>query len=122
MKKFTLKTIIIFALILILLAISVLFSMAKFAVINPFSACFGMAKILCTNTKYTIVQSEPYKVAFAKSEYNGKVAQEFLDEYMETRGFIQKDRNGSIVIYINGNDEERIQFSVNKYYSVWEWI
>ena len=41
---------------------------------------------------------------------------------MKERGFEQTDRHGSLIIYSNGTDYEKIHFSINEYYSVWEWI
>ena len=42
---------------------------------------------------------------------------------MKNDGYEMSDRMGSIITYKNeiGN-EKRVHFSVNKYYSIWEWI
>ena len=41
---------------------------------------------------------------------------------MAERGYTTTDRMGSIIIYSNGINVEKVHFSVNKYYSIWEWI
>jgi len=60
---------------------------------------------------------------FAKPYIDGKSAQDILDEYMKNNGYEMSDRMGSIITYKNeSGNEKRIHFSVNKYYSLWEWI
>lgn len=121
MKKST--KIIISIIVLILIAVTI-FSIAKFKVFNPFSSCFGILEILYTNKEYTIVQDFPKKVAFSKTgDTSGKNAIEYLDEYMNSRGFhsMPEKQMGAELVYSNGEKEEYIYFLVNKYYSKWEW-
>ena len=72
---------------------------------------------------YVVAQNKPWKIMFSKTNANGKSAQDILDEYMKNDGYEMSDRMGSVITYKNeeGN-ERRIHFSVNKYYSLWEWI
>lgn len=100
------------------------FSIIKFDVWNPFSSCFGMLKILFTNKEYIIVQNSPNRVAFSKtSDTSNKSGQQYLDEYMESRGFyfVPEEQMGAVLVYSNGNEKEHISFSTNQYYSKWEW-
>ena len=48
---------------------------------------------------------------------------QFLDEYMENRGFhfVPEEQMGGILVYSNGSEKEYISFSTNKYYSKWKW-
>lgn len=118
MKNKVIKISIISIIVIIVILGSMYFSFVKFAVINPLSTCIGLGKILLTDTEYTVVQNKPFKVIFSKDEN----AQELLDKYMNERGFYIEDRMGGLLIYTDGKDEESINFSVNGYYSIWEWV
>lgn len=106
------KVKLIIAIIFILLIIigSVIFSFNKFSTFNSMSSFIGVAKILFTNTEYDIIQNNPYKVIIAKPNTERKLANDLLDEYMKERGFKQTDRHGSLIIYSNGTDYEKIHF------------
>lgn len=116
------KIIIVGAIILIIFIIGVIISFNKFSTINPISSICGVIQISITDKDYTVIQNKPWKVIVSKAPNNDRYAQQILDEYMEQRGFYTTDRMGSVITYSNGTDIERVQFSVNKYYSVWEWI
>lgn len=108
----------------IILLSSTIFSIVKFSVWNPFSSCLGMLEILFTDKEYTIVQNKPNRVAFSKTaDTSNKSSGQFLDEYMENRGFyfVPEEQMGGILVYSNGNEKEYILFSTNKYYSKWIW-
>lgn len=108
----------------IILLSSTIFSIVKFSVWNPFSSCLGMLEILFTDKEYTIVQNKPNRVAFSKTaDTSNKSSGQFLDEYMENRGFyfVPEEQMGGILVYSNGNEKEYILFSINKYYSKWIW-
>ena len=122
MKKQTITIIIIAVVILLILGGAALFSFKEFAVINPFSSGIGVAKILWSDTEYTVVQEKPYKVIIAQPNHSEKSAKELLDKYMNEQGYYEKDQMGSMITYTNGSNEEMIQFRVNKWYSIWEWI
>lgn len=116
------KVILIIVVILLVILGSIIFSFNKFSTFNSMSSFIGIVKILFTNTEYDVIQSNPYKVIIAKPNTERKLANDLLDEYMKERGFEQTDRHGSLIIYSNGTDYEKIHFSINAYYSVWEWI
>lgn len=118
------KRIITIAICGVILLSSTIFSIVKFSVWNPFSSCFGMLEILFTDKEYTIVQNKPNRVAFSKTvDISNKSSRNFLDEYMESRGFyfVPEEQMGRILVYSNGSEKEYISFSTNKYYSKWEW-
>lgn len=109
-------------LIILVLFFSIVLSFNKFSTFNSFSAFCGVIKILCTDSEYTVIQNYPYKVIVAQSNQENKTANDLLDEYMLKKGFYKEDRHGSMIIYSNGTDYEKVHFSINAYYSVWEWI
>jgi hypothetical protein len=118
------KIIIIIVICFIILLSATIFSIAKFNVWNPFSSCFGMLEILFTDKEYTVVQNIPNRVVFSKVEDTSeKTGKQYLDEYMENRGFnfVPEEQMGAILVYSNGTEKEQILFSTNKYYSKWEW-
>lgn len=101
-----------------------IFSIIKFNVWNPFSSCLGMLEILFTDKDYTIVQNIPNKVVFSKTaDTSNKSGVQYLDEYMESRGFhsVPEEQMGAVLVYSNGNEKECVAVSTNKYYSKWEW-
>ncbi len=109
---------------IIVLFSATIFSIIKFNVWNPISSCFGILEILFTDTKYTIVQNIPNRVVFSKTaDTSNKSSGQYLDEYMESRGFhfVPEEQMGGMLVYSNGSKKEYILFSNNKYYSKWEW-
>lgn len=109
---------------IIILLGATIFSIVKFNIWNPFSSCFGMLEILFTDKEYTIVQNIPSRVVFSKTtDASNKNGRQYLDEYMENRGFqfVSEEQTGGILVYSNGSEQEYILFSTNKYYSKWEW-
>ncbi len=118
MKK---KIIIPIVIVLVISLIAVFVSYSKFATINPISSLNGIIKISLTEKEYTVIQNRPYKVIVSKKKTGEKYAQLMLDEYMEEREYVEIDRAGSIITYSNGIDTETVDFSVNKYYSLWKW-
>lgn len=108
----------------VILLSATIFSIVKFSVWNPFSSCFGMLEILFTDTEYTIVQNTPNRVGFSKTaDTSNKSGGQYLDEYMESRGFyfVPEEQMGGMLVYSNGSEKEYISFSTNKYYSKWKW-
>ena len=109
---------------IVILLSATIFSLVKFGVWNPFSSCFGMLEILFSDKEYTVVQNFPNKVVFSKTaDTSNKSGKQYLDEYMESRGFhdIPEERMGSILAYSNGSKKEHITYNENKYYSKWNW-
>ncbi len=120
MKKKTKTIIIIVVVIAVLLYIGAsIFSICKFRVYNPVSACFGMLEILFTDKEYTVVQEFPYRVVFSKVN----TSWELFEEYMNKRGFeyVPGSNMASTYTYTNGTVQEVISLSMNGYYAKWIW-
>lgn len=104
--------------------ISMMISVNITGVFNPISAVYNISKVMFDKDElYVVAQKKPWKIMFSKPYIDEKSAQDILDEYMKNDGYEMSDRMGSMITYKNkeGN-ERRIHFSVNKYYSIWEWI
>ena len=95
--------------------ISMIISANLTGVFNPISAVYNISKVMFDEDElYVVAQKKPWKIMFSKPYIDGKSAQDILDEYMKNDGMITyKNEEGN---------ERRIHFSVNKYYSLWEWI
>lgn len=104
--------------------VSVIISVNVTGVLNPIASVYSILKVnLDKDETYVVAQKKPWKIMIAKPYMDGKSANELLDEYMKNDGYEEYDRMGSVITYKNekGN-ERRIHFSVNKYFSLWEWI
>ncbi|MBO5120364.1 MAG: hypothetical protein J6C28_01595 [Bacilli bacterium] len=104
--------------------VSVIISANVTGVLNPIASVYSILKVnLDKDETYVVAQKKPWKIMIAKPYMDGKSANELLDEYMKNDGYEEYDRMGSVITYKNekGN-ERRIHFSVNKYFSLWEWI
>ena len=104
--------------------ISMIISANLTGVFNPISAVYNISKVMFDEEElYVVAQKKPWKIMFSKPYIDGKSAQDILDEYMKNDGYEMSDRMGSMITYKNEEGNERkIHFSVNKYYSIWEWI
>lgn len=125
MKKNTKIIIIVVVAIAVLLYIGAsIFSIYKFRVYNPVSACFGMMEILFTGKEYAVVQEFPYRVVFSKAyTTSGNTSRDLFEEYMNKRGFacIPESNMAETYTYTNGTIQERVSLSVNGYYGKWIW-
>ncbi len=123
MKRKGIIIVVVVVCIVILLSATI-FSIAKFNVWNPFSSCFGMLEILFTGKEYTVVQNYPNRVIFSKTRgTSDKNGEQYLEEYMESRGFhfVPEEQLGAVLVYSNGTEKEYIMCSANSYYSKWIW-
>ena len=104
--------------------ISMIISVNVTGVFNPVSAVYNISKVMFDEDElYVVAQKKPWKIMFSKPYIDGKSAQDILDEYMKNDGYEMSDRMGSMITYKNKDgNERRIHFSVNKYYSIWEWV
>lgn len=104
--------------------ISMIISVNLIGVFNPISAVYNISKVMFDEDElYVVAQKKPWKIMFSKPYIDGKSTQDILDEYMKNDGYVMSDRMGSMITYKNEeSNERRIHFSVNKYYSLWEWI
>ena len=110
MKKIVIK--IILSICIIGLICATIFSLVKFDVWNPFSACFGMIKVIGKDTQYTIVQNFPYRVILSGPNFQ-------IDEYMKEQGYEKSQREAEEpgeVIYTNGEKDFLIEYRMNGYY------
>lgn len=124
MKKKAIILLIIIISFIIIGFFSIIISANLTGVLNPISSIYNISKVIFDEDKlYVVAQKKPWKIMFAKPYMDEKSAQDILDEYMRNEGYEISDRMGSIITYKNeiGN-EKRIHFTVNKYYSIWEWI
>ncbi|MBR3841171.1 MAG: hypothetical protein IKM20_08555 [Erysipelotrichales bacterium] len=123
MKK-KIKIIVCIIILLVTSFFSVIISANLTGVLNPISSIYNVSKVILDKDEmYVVAQNKPWKIMFSKAYKDGKSAQDILDEFMKNDGYEIYDRMGSIITYKNeSGNERRIHFTVNKYYSLWEWI
>ena len=103
---------------------SIIISASVTTVFNPIMSVYSILKVNFDKDEvYVLAQKKPWKVMIAKDSMEDKSAKDLLDEYMEDDGYYESDRMGSLITYKNDKGNERkIHLSVNKYYSLWEWV
>ena len=118
------KKIIISIVVVGIIFVSIIVSASVTTVINPIMSVYSILKVnLDKDEVYVLAQKRPWKVMIAKDSLGDKSAKDLLDEYMEDDGYYESDRMGSLITYKNDKGNERkIHLSVNKYYSLWEWV
>ena len=118
------KKIIISIVVVGLVFVSIIVSASVTTVFNPIMSVYSILKVnLDKDEVYVLAQKKPLKVMIAKDSMDDKSAKDLLDEYMEDDGYFESDRMGSLITYKNDKGNERkIHLSVNKYYSLWEWV
>lgn len=101
--------------IVIILCIVSFISYSKFNVINPLSTASGLIQIVFTDKKYVEIQKYP-KVIVAKPDTS-------LKDYMEELGFEEDtdSQMGALFRFKNKDSAQYIMYSVNKYFSKWNW-
>lgn len=101
--------------VIIILGMATFFAYSKFNVINPFSTASGLIQIALTDREYVEIQKYP-KVIVAKPEAS-------LQDYMVALGFEEDIENqmGAMHRFRNNDSAQYVIYSVNKYFSKWEW-
>lgn len=106
-------------LLIIILTIGMFVSISKFGVINPFQTAFGLSKIMFTDTDYVQIQDKP-KVIVSKPNN----AYEMFLDFMKSEGYnyLEGEQLGSMFVFEKSGVQEKVIFSVNAYFSKWNWI
>jgi len=109
------KLLCIFLSILLLLPMAMLLSISMAGVVNPVLSTWGLLTIMFTDTPYVQLQSYP-QVIMAQPDYS-------LVEYMAEQGFQEDEeaRLGGLRCFTQGERDEQVMYSVNRYYSLWCW-
>ena len=116
MKKKTIIIISVFLVIVSLIVSALLISYDKFGTINLFSAVNDYFRVVNTNAQAVTIQKDPQIIIADPDE-------SLLDRHMETLGYerVEDKQLGTVCVFTNGTDEQRIMYSQNKYYSLWQW-
>lgn len=112
------RTISLLILLALLIAISFLISILKFKSPNPIATGYGLTQIIFTDRDYILIRNTP-KVFLAKP----KNAENNLITMMSDSGYTynKSKRLGSLLVFEKGNNEQHVFFSVNGYYSIWNF-
>lgn len=95
---------------------ALLISYDKFGTVNVFSSVAGYLSVMNTDAQAVVIQDNP-QIIIAEPDAD------LLDRHMETLGYERAEEKqlGGLHVFSNGNDEQCIMYSQNKYYSLWEW-
>lgn len=107
---------IISALLIIAFIGSCAVSYVTFDTKNPFSAGSGLIRVAAFGQDYVELQESP-RVILGKPDY------ELLVKYMESRGFaeLSDEQMGSMRVFTNGKETERVFYYQNAWCSKWVW-
>lgn len=99
----------------LLVAAGAFVSYAQLGVANPFASAQGLVQVLWTDRDYVQVQEMP-KVVLAKPQAS-------LTVYMEERGYAPEAEKqmGSLWLFTDGQKQEAVRYSQNRYFSRWAW-
>ncbi|SBW01247.1 conserved exported hypothetical protein [uncultured Eubacteriales bacterium] len=114
------KRIIIAAISLLIIGSLVcLVSYDKFHVVNPISSGIGFLKILTGKEEYVVIQESPKRVVLASPDR----AWDLFLKTMEQDGYTysESERMGALCFFTKENKKVEVFFSLNAYYSIWEW-
>lgn len=91
-------------------------SYVTFDTMDPFTASSGLIRIRIFGEEYVEIQETP-KVILAKPN------RDVLIEYMQARGFteMKDEQMGSIMVFRNGDETQRVQYYQNRWCSKWIW-
>lgn len=85
----------------------------KLEVRNPAAAAAGLVRVLFTDAECVEIQRAP-KVILAKPGAS-------LEAYMAQQGYENQEQMGSLRAFSNGNAQELVACSQNRYFAHWVW-
>ena len=88
-------------------------SFLKFNTWNAYSAISGVYQIRHTDTDVVMLKGSS-QVALAKPGIQ-------IEDYMASQGLELEEQLGALQVYTNGDMQEYVMVSTNKYYSKWTW-
>lgn len=111
-----------FFLIIVIIAImitigSCFISYAKFSTINLPKVSISVMRLVCGESDCIEINSSP-KVILAKP------SQEFFESFLANEGYsiVEKEQLGGIYTIEKDGIYEQVAFSINRYYSRWQWM
>ena len=115
-KKRMIKIILIVVIVCVIISSLSVVSFIKFGSANFVATLYGLCKVMFTDTELVTISENP-TIVIGKTNAT-------IDEYMlENGGYVaESDRQlGALYIYSNQDDEVRVMYSANGYYSKWVW-
>ena len=105
------------ALMLVMLLGSV-FGAAKLGVACPLRTALGIVRVVGLEKAHVTVRRAP-RVMVARAGD----ALDALISFQALRGYTQlpAEQMGGGLLFSNGSETEQVSFSVNRYYSIWQW-
>lgn len=110
------KILVVISVVAILIGGLSVISFVKFGTANFIATSYGLCKVMWTDTELVVISDNPTIIV-------GK-PNATIDEYMLENGGYVSDSDkqlGALYIYSNQDNEVRVMYSANGYYSKWEW-
>ncbi len=89
----------------------------KFGTVNFPRTAIAYISVTSGSKEYVELKGGKERIVIATP----KDSRDVLIKYMASRGFVETDRMGGLLVFENGADMEKVFFSLNKYYSLWKW-
>ena len=95
------------------------FGAARLGVSCPLRVAAGIVRVVGFERPHVTVRRAP-RVMVARAGD----ALDALISFQALRGFTQlpDEQMGGSLVFSNGSETEQVSFSVNRYYSLWQWV
>ena len=105
--------------LLLVMVLGGTFGAARLGVSCPLRTALGIVRVVGFERPYVTVRRAP-RVMVARAGD----ALDALISFQALRGFtlVPDEQMGSLLTFSNGSETEQVSFSVNRYYSVWQWV
>lgn len=96
-----------------------LFSFTKFGTINFPKVVKALISVSQNIDEYVEIKAAPHKIILASPNN----AMQLFAEYMNEQGYtiLAEEQLGGLIVVSRQGEKETVSFSLNKYYSKWEW-
>ena len=105
--------------LLLVMVLGGTFGAARLGVSCPLRVAAGIVRVVGFERPHVTVRRAP-RVMVARAGD----ALDALISFQALRGFTQlpDEQMGSLLTFSNGSETEQVSFSVNRYYSLWQWV
>ena len=105
--------------LLLVMVLGGTFGAARLGVSCPLRVAAGIVRVVGFERPHVTVRRAP-RVMVARAGD----ALDALISFQALRGFahLPDEQMGSLLTFSNGSETEQVSFSVNRYYSLWQWV
>ena len=105
--------------LLLVMVLGGTFGAARLGVSCPLRTALGIVRVVGFERPHVTVRRAP-RVMVARAGD----ALDALISFQALRGFahLPDEQMGGSLVFSNGSETEQVSFSVNRYYSIWQWV